>query len=139
LIDTNSDTWKAKRVRRGSPFIVWIGTRSGPAFIGKAEIVQDTAVQDMMLKEIPKKYFLARIGLVGPSRAKFDSGKAVTIRITPESDLPDGFQSQPGAPAPKLKHDKDTSLRSHVWPIEQFAALFAGKVLTNHTQESAVL
>jgi PPOX class probable F420-dependent enzyme len=100
LIDTNSDSWKAKRIRRGSPVIVWVGTPSGPAFIGKAEFVSDRAVQDFMIEQIPKKYWLAWMGLFGPKRAKFDSGKVVTIRITPERDLPDGFQSAPGTPAP---------------------------------------
>ena len=100
LIDTNSDSWKAKRIRRGSPVIIWLGSRGGPAFVGKAEIVTDTAVQDQMIARIPQKYFLARIGFFGPTRAKFDSGEIVTIRITPERDLPEGFQSQPGTPAP---------------------------------------
>jgi PPOX class probable F420-dependent enzyme len=100
LIDTNSDSWKAKRIRRGSPVIVWVGTPTGPAFIGKAEFVSDRAVQDFMIEQIPKKYWLAWLGLFGPKREKFDSGKVVTIRITPERDLPDGFQSAPGTPAP---------------------------------------
>ena len=38
LFDTNTDSWKAKRIARGSPVIVWIGSASGPAFIGKAEV-----------------------------------------------------------------------------------------------------
>ena len=102
LIDTNTDSWKAKRVRRGSPVIVWMGSRTGPAFIGKAEFETDSSVQDQMIERIPQKYLLARLGLFGPKRANFDSGKIVTIRITPERGLPAGFQSQPGAPAPAL-------------------------------------
>src|SRR5580704_11434916 len=38
LIQTKPDSWKAKRIRRGSPAMIWIGTADGPAFIGKAEI-----------------------------------------------------------------------------------------------------
>lgn len=102
LFDTNSDSWKAKRIARGSPVIVWIGTADGPAFIGKAEIIRDPAVQDQMIEAIPKKYWLARMGLFGPKRAKFDAGQIITIRISPERDLPEGFQSQPGTPAPAL-------------------------------------
>ena len=102
LIDTNTDSWKAKRIGRGSPVVVWIGSRTGPAFIGKAEFIRDHAVQDEMIEAIPKKYWLARLGLFGPKRARFDSGQIVTIRISPERDLPDGFQSQPGTPAPAL-------------------------------------
>ncbi len=39
LIETSPTSWKAKRIKRGSPAMIWIGTRTGPAFIGKAEIV----------------------------------------------------------------------------------------------------
>jgi hypothetical protein len=102
LIDTNIDSWKAKRIARGSPVIVWIGSAAGPAFIGKAEIVGDPAVQDQMIEAIPKKYWLARMGLFGPKRAKFDAGQIITIRISPVRDLAEGFQSQPGTPAPGL-------------------------------------
>ena len=108
LIDTDTKSWKARRIRRGSPVLVWVGSRTGPAFLGKAECVKDKAVQDQMIEQIPKKYFLARIGLFGPKRAKFDAGRIVTIRILPERALPDGFQSQPGAPAPALE-EKATS------------------------------
>jgi general stress protein 26 len=102
LIDTNTDSWKAKRIGRGSPVLVWIGSRTGPAFIGKAEFIRDPAVHDEMIEAIPKKYWLARLGLFGPKRAKFDAGQIVTIRISTERDLPDGFPSQPGTPAPAL-------------------------------------
>ena len=102
LIDTNSDSWKAKRIKRGSPVLIWLGSTSGPAFIGKAEIIDDKAIQDSMIEKIPEKYFLARMGFYGPKRAKFDDGQIVTIRISPVRDLPDGFVSTPGTPAPKL-------------------------------------
>jgi len=111
LIDTSPKSWKAKRIRRGSPVIVWIGSPTGPAFIGKAEIVADKAVQDTMIEQIPKKYFLARIGLFGPKRAKFDSGEVVTIRIVPEHDLPGGFPSEPGTAAPKLEESAKAESR----------------------------
>ena len=102
LIETSPTSWKAKRIKRGSPAMIWIGTRTGPAFIGKAEIVSDTALQDQVIAEYPKKYLLARIGFARPSRAKLDRGQIVVIRISPARDLPDGFQSAPGTPAPTL-------------------------------------
>ncbi len=102
MIDTNSDSWKAKRIKRGSPVLIWLGSATGPAFIGKAEIIDDKAIQDTMIEKIPEKYFMARIGFFGPKRAKFDDGQVVTIRISPVRDLPDGFVSTPGTPAPKL-------------------------------------
>ena len=87
--------------------LVWLGSATGPAFIGKAEIVEDKAIQDTMIEKIPEKYALARIGFFGPKRAKFGDGRVVTIRITPVRYLPDGFASSPGTPAPKL--DEPTS------------------------------
>ena len=52
LIQTQPTTWKAKRIRRGSPVIVWIGKTKGPAFIGKAEITSDPAVAHQIVETI---------------------------------------------------------------------------------------
>lgn len=102
LIQTAPKTWKAKRIRRGSPVMVWIGTQDGLAFVGKAQITSGVAVQDKILTDYRKKYMLNRMMGVGPSRAKFDSGSVIAIVITPVRDLPDGFKSAPGTPAPTL-------------------------------------
>jgi PPOX class probable F420-dependent enzyme len=102
LIDSNTGSWKVRRVRRGSPVLVWMGSQSGPAFIGTAELVTDKKTQEAMIEKIPQKYRLAWLGLFGPKQAKFDSGEIVTIRITPARDLPAGFEPQPGTPAPTL-------------------------------------
>jgi hypothetical protein len=101
LIETGPGSWKAKRIKRGSPALVWIGERTGPAFIGRAEIVQDKNLQDQVIDQYPKKYLAARMGFARPSRAKLDSGQIVVIRISPIRDLP-GFISQPSTPAPTL-------------------------------------
>jgi general stress protein 26 len=100
LIQTEHTTWKAKRIRRGSPVLVWIGKPDGPAFIGKAEITNDSAVQDKILADFRQKYLQNRLLGMGPSRAEFESGEQVAIKITPLHDLPDGFTSQPGSPPP---------------------------------------
>ncbi len=102
LIQTGPKTWKAKRIRRGSPALIWIGTSTGPAFIGKAEITTDPAVVAQIESDIPKKYLLARVGFSRPTQEKFASGKICAIRITPERDLPDGYLSHPSSPAPTL-------------------------------------
>ena len=101
LIQTAPTTWKAKRIRRGSQVIVWIGEENGPAFIGKAEITTDSAVINPIVEDFPKKYTLARFGIHRPSADSFEKGTRLAIRITPLQDLPDGFSSQPGTPAPK--------------------------------------
>lgn len=103
LIETSPDSWKSRRIKRGSPALVWIGSRTGPAFIGKAEIVQDKSLQDLVIEQYPKKYLLARIGFARPSHAKLDSGQIVAIRISPARDLPAGFMSEPGTRAPALE------------------------------------
>src|SRR5215469_653372 len=67
LIQTGPKTWKAKRIRRGSPVLVWIGAADGPAFIGKAEITSDATVQKKILDDFKKKYWLNRVFGVGSS------------------------------------------------------------------------
>jgi hypothetical protein len=99
-IQAHKGSWKDKRISRGSPVIVWIGALTGPCFIGKAEITTDAAVVDGILTDYPKKYTMNAI--LGPSRASLTGGDRIAIRITPEKDLPAGFASAPGTPAPKL-------------------------------------
>jgi hypothetical protein len=103
LIQTEHTTWKAKRVARGSPVLVWIGKPDGPAFIGKAEISHDSTLQDKILSDFRQKYLQDRLLGMGPSRAEFESGEQVAIKITPVRDLPDGFTSKPGTPPPPFK------------------------------------
>jgi general stress protein 26 len=103
LIQTGPDTWKAKRIRRGSPAIVWIGSATGPAFIGKADITNEPSALEKILTDFRDKYWQNRVLGVGPSRARFERGERIAIRITPARDLPEGFVSSPGAPAPPLE------------------------------------
>jgi len=103
FIQTAPTTWKAKRIRRGSQMIVWIGKMQAPAFVGKAEITKDPAVSHQIVEDFPKRYLMARLGLHAPTQAMFDQGKILAIIITPVRDLPDGFKSQPGTPAPGLE------------------------------------
>jgi Pyridoxamine 5'-phosphate oxidase len=104
LIQTQPTTWKAKRIRRGSPVLVWIGKKNGPAFIGKAEITSDPAVSRQIVEEYPKRYLMARLGLHRPTQEMFDKGQILSIKITPVRDLSEGFASNPGTPAPRIEH-----------------------------------
>ncbi len=74
LINTRPDSWKAKRIKRGSPAMIWIGSEDGPAFIGKAEITSDPALQARIITDYPEKYLTARVGLFKPSQEKYDKG-----------------------------------------------------------------
>src|ERR1019366_3594981 len=56
LIQAHKGSWKDKRIRRGSPVIVWIGGLNGPSFVGKAEITKDAAVVGKIRTDYPKKY-----------------------------------------------------------------------------------
>jgi general stress protein 26 len=103
LIQTEHTTWKAKRIRRGSPVLVWIGKPGGPAFIGRAEITNDSALQNKILADFRQKYLQNRLLGMGPSRAEFESGEQLAIKITPLRDLPEGFTSTPGTPPPPLE------------------------------------
>jgi general stress protein 26 len=103
LIQTGPTTWKAKRIRRGSPVLVWIGKADGPAFIGKAEITSDAAIRDKILKDFREKYWQNRVMGIGPSRAGFDSGERIAIKITPVRDLQDDFTSEPGSAPPSME------------------------------------
>src|ERR1700675_4843610 len=39
LIETSPTSWKAKRIKRGRPAMIWIGSPPRPAVIGKGENV----------------------------------------------------------------------------------------------------
>ena len=103
LIQTAKTTWKAKRISRGSSVLVWIGKADGPAFVGKAEITSDAAIRDKVLKDFREKYWQNRVMGIGPSRAGFDSGERIAIKITPVRDLQDGFTSEPGSAPPSME------------------------------------
>ena len=96
-----TEHWKRKRIQRDSSVIVWIGGRGGLAFIGKAEITSDPAVSNQISKDYPQKYLLARLGFHNPTQKKFRDGRIVAIKIAPVRDLPEGFASAPGTPAPR--------------------------------------
>jgi hypothetical protein len=102
LIQTAPTSWKAKRIRRGSPVIVWIGGRDGTAFTARAEITSEPAVINRIVTDYPKKYLLARIGLHRPTIERLTQQEIVSIKIIPVRDLPEGFASAPGSPAPNL-------------------------------------
>jgi phosphatidylglycerophosphate synthase len=102
LIQTRRNSWTAKRVRRGSRVIVWIGRRDGPALIGSAEISRDPKVTNRIVDEYPRKYLLAWLGFHRPRQERFDAGEILAIRITPLRDLPEGFGSEPGGRAPSI-------------------------------------
>jgi hypothetical protein len=112
LIETGPNTWKAKRIRRGSPAMIWIGAEDGPAFIGKADISNDPELETRIITDYPEKYLTARVGLFKPTQEKFDKGQIVLVKITPIRDLP-GFTTKAGTPAPSLEPAASATAAPH--------------------------
>jgi hypothetical protein len=100
LIQSGPKTWQTRRIRGGSPVIVWIGKMRGSAFIGRAELTDNPMVAAQIVKDYRKKYLLAWLGWHRPTMSSFEQGQRLAIKITPIQALPLGFTSQPGAPAP---------------------------------------
>jgi phosphatidylglycerophosphate synthase len=104
LIQTERSSWIARRVRSGSPVIVWIGRRNGTAFICNAETSNDPKLTKRVVEDYRRKYLLAWLGFHRPRQERFDSGEILAIEITPIRDLPEGFGSEPGNRAPSISN-----------------------------------
>lgn len=82
-ITASPTSYKAKRIKRGSPVKVSVGSLDGPAFTAKAELLTDRAVVTRMGEVYAKKYWLAWIGIARPRVNRVRSGRTVAIRIAP--------------------------------------------------------
>ena len=83
---TSPTAYKAKRIKRGSPVRVWIGSNDGPSFTGKAEIVEDSAIVARMGEAYGQKYWIAWVGLFRPRVDRVEAGKTVAVKVTPEPE-----------------------------------------------------
>src|SRR5262245_46829189 len=63
---TGPETWKAKRIARGSPLIINVGREDGPKLMGKAIKVTDPALVERMGQAYSDKYWIAWLGLFRP-------------------------------------------------------------------------
>jgi general stress protein 26 len=82
---TSPDSWKARRVARGSPVYVWVGEKDGPFLLGEAREVKDAELIDRMGKSYGEKYWIARLGFFKPRSSRVSSGKTVAymVKLTP--------------------------------------------------------
>ncbi len=78
-------SYKAKRIARGSPLFVWVGSEQGPHFVGKAEILRDPAVAEMMAPVYDRKYWISWLGFFRPRADRVRDGKTVIVKVTPAS------------------------------------------------------
>jgi PPOX class probable F420-dependent enzyme len=87
---------KVRRIRGGSPVLVWVGREDGPHFEGRAALVTDPAVAEQIAPAYKAKYWLAWIGLFRPRPERVRTGKTVIVRVTPDDDA---SHSRYGRPA----------------------------------------
>lgn len=112
VIQSGPDSWQTKRIRRGSLVIVWFGRWRGSAFIGKAQLTSDPSVIEQIIRDYPKKYLMARLGLHRPTRSSFERGERLAMTITLLQALPRDFRPKAGAPAPELAAEPATFVES---------------------------
>jgi hypothetical protein len=102
LIQSGPQSWQTKRVRRGSPVIVWFGPWRGIAFIGRVQLTSDPIIIEQIIRDYSRKYLMARLGLHRPTRSSFERGERLAMKITLLQALPRDFSPKTGAPAPEL-------------------------------------
>ena len=83
---TEPGSWKAKRIARGSPLFINVGSKDGPKLRGKATPVTDPALVDRMGQAYSDKYWIAWAGLFRPRSGRVTSGKtaAYLVDVTEE-------------------------------------------------------
>ena len=80
---TGPKSYKAKRIKKGSPLYVWVGSADGPHFVGPAELITDPAVAERMAPVYAKKYWIAWLGLFKPNPERVRTGKTVIVKVRP--------------------------------------------------------
>lgn len=83
---TVPDSYKAKRIARGSPVFVWVGSESGPHFVGKGEILRDPAVAAKMAPVYDQKYWISWVGFFRPRPERVRDGKTLIVKVTPAAE-----------------------------------------------------
>jgi PPOX class probable F420-dependent enzyme len=82
---TKRDSLKARRIAAGSRVTVRVGSRDGPAFEGRAELVGDRPdLAEALLRDYRRKYWILVPLFMGRYiRAGLARGTSVLVRITP--------------------------------------------------------
>jgi hypothetical protein len=80
---TAPESHKAKRIAKGSPLYVWVGSENGPHFVGNAELVRDPAVAAMMAPVYDQKYWISWLGFFRPRPDRVQAGKTVIVKVVP--------------------------------------------------------
>ena len=81
---TAPGSFKAKRIAKGRPLTIHVGTEDGPVVVGKAEKVTDPAYIDKMGAAYDKKYWISWMGFFRPRGDRVTSGKTMAYVVDPE-------------------------------------------------------
>ena len=76
-------SYKAKRIAKGSPVLVWVGSEQGPHFVGEGELLRDPALAEKMAPVYDRKYWISWIGFFRPRPDRIRDGKTVIVKVTP--------------------------------------------------------
>lgn len=79
---TSPASWKAKRIARGSPLYIWVGSESGPFVVGTAEKITDPAIVAHMGELYSDKYWIAALGFFRPRPERVGAGKTIAYKVT---------------------------------------------------------
>ena len=82
---TGPESYKARRIAHGSPLLVWVGSPTGPHFVGKATLVKDPELAARMAPVYSQKYWIAWLGLFRPNPERVRTGKTVLVKVVPET------------------------------------------------------
>ena len=81
---TAPTSFKARRVRKGSPVLVWLDEKREPAFSGETQIVTDPEVLDRINAAYKKKYWMAWLTYWAmPLAGRVQAGTMVAVRVIP--------------------------------------------------------
>jgi len=80
---TAPTSYKARRVKRGSPLLVWVGSATGPHFVAQAELSSDPELAARMAPVYSQKYWIAWLGLFRPDPERVRGGKTVIVKVKP--------------------------------------------------------
>ncbi len=76
-------SYKAKRIAKGSPVLVWVGSEQGPHFVGTGEVLRDPELAEKMAPVYDQKYWISWLGFFRPRADRVREGKTVIVRVTP--------------------------------------------------------
>ena len=81
---TAPTSFKARRIRKGSPVLVWLDEKREPAFSGETQIVTDPVTLDRINAAFKDKYWAAWFTYWAmPLAGRVQSGTMVAVRVSP--------------------------------------------------------